>query len=360
MTVSSTTSRNEYNGNGGTDTFSYTFRILDQDHIAVYVDDVLQTLTTDYIVSGVGGTGGGDIEFVTPPPTGTANVIFLRSVPLTQETDYVENDPFPAESHEDALDKLTMIVQQQQEQIDRTIVLPPTSTVSNLSLPVPDAGKALLWNVTEDSLENSTDDFNLIVTNATAQANAAAVSAATATTQAGLSDTARLAAEAAQLAAEAAASTVPAYDPLTGEALNYVRLNAGETAMEFRTPAEVLGDIGAQPFDADTAKTDVAQNFTAPQRSALLTDNDGSFNLSERQNFACTPTGAVALTFTGQSSGVSGSVIFVNASNYVVTAHANTKITAADLTRLSATGTYRIDYISNGTNAYCSVVGAYS
>jgi len=115
-----------------------------------------------------------------------------------------------------------------------------------------------------------------------------------------------------------------------------------------------------QPFDADTAKTDVAQNFTAPQRSALLTDNDGSFDLAARQNFACTPTGAVTLTFTGQSSGISGSVIFVNSSNYVVTAHANTKITAADLTRLSATGTYRIDYISNGTNAYCSVVGSYS
>ena len=112
MTVSSTTTRNEYNGNAATTTFSYTFRILDQSHIAVYVDDVLLTITTDYTVTGVGDSGGGSIEFVSAPASGTGNVVFVRDVPLTQETDYVENDPFPAESHEEALDKLTMITQQ--------------------------------------------------------------------------------------------------------------------------------------------------------------------------------------------------------------------------------------------------------
>jgi hypothetical protein len=112
MTVSSATSRNEYNGNAATLIFAYTFRILDEDHIAVYVDDVLKTITTHYTVSGVGDSGGGSITFLSAPASGTGNVVFIRNVPVTQETDYVENDPFPAESHEEALDKLTMIVQQ--------------------------------------------------------------------------------------------------------------------------------------------------------------------------------------------------------------------------------------------------------
>jgi hypothetical protein len=112
MTVSSATSRNEYNGNAATLIFAYTFRILDEDHIAVYVDDVLQTITTHYTVSGVGDSGGGSITFLSAPASGTGNVVFIRNVPVTQETDYVENDPFPAESHEEALDKLTMIAQQ--------------------------------------------------------------------------------------------------------------------------------------------------------------------------------------------------------------------------------------------------------
>jgi hypothetical protein len=358
MTVSSTTSRNEYNGNGSTDTFAYTFRILDQDHIAVYVDDVLQTITTGYTVTDVGVSGGGDIIFTTAPATGTANVIFLRAVPLTQETDYVENDPFPAESHEDALDKLTMIVQQQQEQLDRTIVLPPTSTVSDLTLPIPSAGKALLWNATEDALENSTDDFNLIVTSATTQANAAAVSASTAATQAGIATTEAGLAEAARLAAEAAAATIPAYGPLTGEALNYVRLNAAEDTMEFRTPAEVLSDIGAEPADAQIAKTDVAQTFTLPQRGTVTTDNDLSFDLSATNNFTCTPTAGGTLTFTNIAAGQSGFIKLVNGSNYAITAAATTKVTTTFLATISATGTYIISYFSDGTNVYCATAGS--
>jgi len=55
-------------------------------------------------------------------------------------------------------------------------------------------------------------------------------------------------------AAAASAATVPTYDPLTGEALNFVRLNAGETTMEFRTPAEVLSDVGAEAADATILK----------------------------------------------------------------------------------------------------------
>lgn len=117
--------------------------------------------------------------------------------------------------------------------------------------------------------------------------------------------------------------------------------------------------VTVQPYDAATAKTDTAQNFTAPQRSALLTDNDGSFDLSAKQNFKCTPAGAITLTFTGQASGVSGAVILVNSGGHTISAHTNTKLAATDLTRLSVAGTYRIDYLSDGTNAYCSVTGAF-
>jgi hypothetical protein len=117
--------------------------------------------------------------------------------------------------------------------------------------------------------------------------------------------------------------------------------------------------VTVQGYDIDTAKLDVAQNYTAPQRAALAVDNDGNFNLAANQNFSCTPTGAVTLTFSSQADGLSGSIIYVNGSNYATSAHSTTKLTATDLTKLSTSGTYRIDYISNGTNAYCSVVGPY-
>ncbi len=270
MTVSSTTSRNEYNGNAATTDFAYTFRILDEDHVSVYVDDVLQTITTDYTVSDVGVSGGGTISFVAAPAAGTANVIFLRNVPLTQETDYVENDPFPAESHEDALDKLTMVAQQLQEQIDRTIVLPPTSTVTDLTLPVPAAGKALLWNATEDGLENSTDNFNTIVTAAAASASAASASASAASGSASAASTSATNAANSAIAAAASAAAIPTFASLTGEGLNFARVAAGETSIEFRTPAEVLSDIGAQAADADIATVAASQGEMEAGTEAAL------------------------------------------------------------------------------------------
>lgn len=156
MTVSSSTSRNSYNGNGTTDTFAYTFRILDEDHIAVYLSGVLQTITTHYTVTGVGNSGGGNIVFVTPPVTGTLNVVFLRNVPITQETDYVENDPFPAAAHEDALDKLTMLLQQTDEMHSRMPSFAITSQTRDITFPEPSADELIGWNAAGDDLENKT------------------------------------------------------------------------------------------------------------------------------------------------------------------------------------------------------------
>lgn len=113
-----------------------------------------------------------------------------------------------------------------------------------------------------------------------------------------------------------------------------------------------------QAYDADTAKLDVDQTWTGSQRGTITTDNDGSFDQTVSNNFACTPTGAVALTFTNHTAGQSGLVLFVNGSNYAITAAATTYIAAADLTKLSTTGTYLIAYLDNGTNAYCTVTAA--
>ena len=50
-----------------------------------------------------------------------------------------------------------------------------------------------------------------------------------------------------EVAATALSGTLP---DITGRAADFVRVNAGETAMEFRTAVELLGDIGGAPINA--------------------------------------------------------------------------------------------------------------
>lgn len=111
MTIATQSSRQDYRGNNCTKSFAYTFKITADADLDVYVDGTQKTLTSEYTVSGAGVATGGTVTFVTAPGCNLA-VAIVRDVPYTQSTDYVENDPFPAQTHEDAIDKLTMLVQQ--------------------------------------------------------------------------------------------------------------------------------------------------------------------------------------------------------------------------------------------------------
>ena len=123
MTVASTTNKHSYNGNGSQAAFAYTFKIFADADIKVYVGTTLKTLNTHYTLSGVGATGGGNVTFTSGniPAAGTGNVTLLRSLALTQGVDLVNYGRFDAEVVESQYDKLTMMVQQLQEQADRTI-----------------------------------------------------------------------------------------------------------------------------------------------------------------------------------------------------------------------------------------------
>ena len=123
MTVASTTNKASYNGNGTQSVFAYTFKIFADADIKVYVGTTLKTINTHYTLSGVGATNGGNVTFTSGniPAAGTGNVTLLRSLALTQGVDLVNYGRFDAEVVESQYDKIVMMIQQLQEQADRTI-----------------------------------------------------------------------------------------------------------------------------------------------------------------------------------------------------------------------------------------------
>jgi len=98
--------------------------------------------------------------------------------------------------------------------------------------------------------------------------------------------------------------------------------------------------------------------WTGSQRATVVTDNDGSFDMNAGQNFSCTPTGSITLTFTNIANGQSGFILLVNATPQTVSLHANTKGDANLATTLSTAGTYLCSYFSNGTNVYVTTSAA--
>lgn len=116
MTVSTEVDHNEYIGNGVTTTFPYTFRIFQSSDLVVQVVDLNENITelildTDYIVTGAGGYNGGNVILSKALANGY-QISISRELPVTQETDLRNQGKFFAEVHEDAFDKLTMLIQQ--------------------------------------------------------------------------------------------------------------------------------------------------------------------------------------------------------------------------------------------------------
>jgi hypothetical protein len=156
MTITNTILRNDYVANGSSTVFSFTFIVLSETAgytIQVITTDLigvetLKTQEVDYTVE-LNDNGLGTITFATAPLL-NYKITLLSNVPNTQETDYIKagTDKFPAESHEKALDKLTLIAKQFLEKFNRIVSLPKSSTLSNIEFPInaSNANQVLLIN----------------------------------------------------------------------------------------------------------------------------------------------------------------------------------------------------------------------
>ena len=390
MTISSTTLRATASGNGSTTAFAYNFRVLATAELLVYVRttatgaESLRSVgsgSANYGISGVGSASGGTVTFVTAP-TAAETVILLRDTGLTQNTDYVENDPFSAESHETALDRLTMITQELDEEVSRSFKVSKTNAIATSEFVDNAATRAskLLGFNSSGNLEATTGRVSSvsvsavnpggsptasfttasgalalgIVTGATGATGAAGSASAVLTTR---GDVLKRGASAVERLAIGSANTVlstngtdPAWSTVTNAML------AGSIDLTSKVTGTLplaQGGIGATSLaSAGIAALAADQTFTAANRGTITVDNDLSLDLSVTNNWKVTPSGAGALTFTNHTAGQSGNILLVNSGGHAISLHANTKGDANLATTISVAGTYWLSYFDDGTNAY--------
>jgi hypothetical protein len=179
MTVPDQSNKKQSIGNGSTTDFPIPYSFTDVNDIVVILTDLNgtdlpQTIITDYTIIGVPNTEGtvgvgfesGTLTMNVAPPTGY-KVTSVREVTLNQATNYRNVTKFDANSHELALDKVTMIVQDQQELHGRTVTLSPTSvdTAPILEDPVGNGGKVLVINAEGTHIEYQTISPTDVVSN---------------------------------------------------------------------------------------------------------------------------------------------------------------------------------------------------
>ena len=320
MTISSTTVKNSYSGNGSATNFAYAFKIFADTDLQVIIrsstgTETVKTLTTHYTVAGAGAASGGSITFTTGnTPASGETVVIRRNVPQTQAIDYIANDPFPAETHEEGLDRATMTTQQVQEELDRAIKLSRTNTMTSTEFTVgatDRANKLLSFDssgelaVTQElgtykgnwssgtayavrDLVKDTSTNNIFLVNEahtssgsqplTTNANSAkydlivdAASAATSATAAAASATA-----AASSATAAASSATTAATQATNSATS---ATASETAKTAAQAAQAAAEAAADNFD-DTYLGAKSSDPTVDNDGDALTAGDLYFNTS--------------------------------------------------------------------------------
>lgn len=131
--ISNVTRRVVYTASG-TGPYAFTFEILANTDIAVYKDDALLTLTTDYTVT-IASNGTGSIT-LTASPTGADQIAIVGNRAIKRTTDFVTGGDFFANTVNDEMDQQTIFAQQNAEGLLRALSAPQTDPTSvNMTLP---------------------------------------------------------------------------------------------------------------------------------------------------------------------------------------------------------------------------------
>ena len=145
MTVSGTNTLLQYTANGSTTDFDFDWHmpLYEEASLKVYLNTTLQS--SGYTVTfDSNDYGTGTVSFSSAPADGVT-VSLLRDTARTQDMTFIENNTISDETHELAMDKLLMMLQEVNESADSIIKFPTLSTSTGGEILTPVGNGYIIW-----------------------------------------------------------------------------------------------------------------------------------------------------------------------------------------------------------------------
>lgn len=341
--ISDVTRRVVYSGSAGTGPYSFTFEVLAATDLAVYKDQALLTLTTDYSVT-INADGTGSVTLVVAA-TSANNITLVGNRAIERTTDFVTGGDLFANSLNDELDSLVIFTQQIKETADRGLKAPITDpTDVNMVLPTKASriGKTLAFDgsgnptVGEDignwrgnwaaatsytvrDLVKDTANYNIYRCNTAHTASGSAPISSNAdsakwdlvidATAVADAQAAQAAAEAAQAAAETAETNAAASEAAaasSASAASTSASNAASSASAASTSASNASSsasaASASASAASTSETNAANSASAASTSASNAASSASAASTSASNAASSASAASTSASNASSS----------------------------------------------------------
>ena len=344
----------------GVGPYAFTFEILVNTDVAVYRDDALLTLTTDYTVT-IAANGTGSITLVATP-TGATQIAIVGSRAIQRTSDFVTGGDFFANTVNDELDSLTIFAQQNAEAVGRALqapqtdptnidmTLPRASVRANKTLAFDSNGNPVIGEVIGDNRGNwaagiaynkrdivkdsgngnvyyantahtstgalpisSNADvakWDLIVDNASAGASATAA-AASETAAAGSASAAASSASAASTSATNAATSASGAATSATNAANSATAASGSAT----TASTAATNAGNSATAAATSATNASNSATAAATSATNASNSATSASTSASNASTSETNAATSASTATTQASNASTSATNAAN---------------------------------------------
>lgn len=276
MTVNTTNRKTSFTGNGTTGPYTYDFKIQQVSNLEVYLDGVKQL--SGWTATPNANLVGGSINFSSVVPIGVAGLI-ARALDQTQETAIPAEANMPETTLESMHDKSMMVAQELQEQVDRSLKLPITTSVDTEFGDPSTDGQVLAYNETDDKLE-WTDVATLYSDGGVGTGNVTGPSSSTDSNLAAFDGTTgRLIKD--------SGITVPA---TAGKALFPVRVNSGASGLEYH--------------DQSASELTIASGAIVPTGNWHTVDTESNASADDLTDITATnlPAGAL-LYLTAENSG---------------------------------------------------------